>query len=170
MILCRMMDSPGLSKCSSLRLRFITFSILTAGFRIAVLGSNGKCGQPISLLLKMNPLVKSLSLFDIKGRGVGVDLSHICTPARVSEYTGMEHIGTALSQSDIVVIPAGFPRAANNNTHGLDRDSLFDLNAPIVHTLAEEVAKHCPTAMVVIITNPVNSMTPLFAEVMKQNG
>ncbi len=43
-------------------------------------------------------------------------------------------------------------------------------NASIVRDLASAVADHCPKAMICIISNPVNSTVPIFAEVLKQNG
>lgn len=44
----------------------------------------GGIGQPLSLLLKQNPLVTKLSLFDIRGSiGVAADISHVNTPAQV---------------------------------------------------------------------------------------
>lgn len=39
----------------------------------------------------------------------------------------------------------------------MTRDDLFNINAGIVATLAEGIAKHCPQAWVAIISNPVNS-------------
>lgn len=48
--------------------------------------------------------------------------------------------------------PAGVPRKP-----GMTRDDLFNVNAGIVATLVEAIAKHCPTAWVAIISNPVNS-------------
>ena len=48
-----------------------------------MLGAAGGIGQPLSLLLKMNPLVSSLSLYDIANTpGVAADLSHCNTPAQ----------------------------------------------------------------------------------------
>lgn len=46
--------------------------------KVAVLGAAGGIGQPLSLLLKLNPNVDELSLFDVVNvPGVGADLSHI---------------------------------------------------------------------------------------------
>jgi hypothetical protein len=51
--------------------------------QVAVLGAAGGIGQPLSLLLKMNPLVSQLSLYDIANTpGVAADLSHCNTPAQ----------------------------------------------------------------------------------------
>jgi malate dehydrogenase len=65
----------------------------------------------------------------------------------------------------MVVIPAGVPRKP-----GMTRDDLFNTNASIVKGLAEACAKACPNAMFLIISNPVNSTVPIFAEVLKQAG
>lgn len=47
-------------------------------------GASGGIGQPLSLLLKNNPLITELSLYDIVHTlGVAADLSHIDTPAKV---------------------------------------------------------------------------------------
>jgi malate dehydrogenase len=52
--------------------------------KVAVLGAGGGIGQPLSLLLKSNPLVTNLSLYDIKGApGVAADVSHVDTGSEV---------------------------------------------------------------------------------------
>jgi malate dehydrogenase len=52
--------------------------------KVAILGAAGGIGQPLSLLMKLNPLVSSLSLYDIAGTpGVAADVSHINSPALV---------------------------------------------------------------------------------------
>lgn len=52
--------------------------------KVAVLGAGGGIGQPLSLLLKADPLVTSLSLYDIRGApGVAADVSHVDTAGEV---------------------------------------------------------------------------------------
>lgn len=54
-------------------------------FKVAVLGAAGGIGQPLSLLIKMSPLVSDLRLYDIANvKGVAADLSHCNTPAQVT--------------------------------------------------------------------------------------
>ncbi|KAG0292578.1 hypothetical protein BGZ98_002533, partial [Dissophora globulifera] len=53
---------------------------------------------------------------------------------------------------------------------GMSRDDLFKINAGIVRDLAEGVAKNCPGANVLVISNPVNSTVPIVCEVLKQHG
>lgn len=76
--------------------------------KVAVLGAAGGIGQPLSLLLKSNPHIDELSLFDVANTaGVAADLSHISTAARVKAYTGQEQLPDALKGCHLVIIPAG---------------------------------------------------------------
>jgi malate dehydrogenase len=136
--------------------------------KIAVLGAAGGIGQPLSLLLKNQlPKGSELSLYDVAPStpGVAVDLSHIPTDVSVIGYTGDEGLVKAVSGASVVVIPAGMARKP-----GMDRSDLFKFNANIVKGLVEAVAKHAPKACIAIITNPVNTMVPLAAEVLKKAG
>lgn len=49
----------------------------------------------------------------------------------------------------------------------LIRDDLFNTNASIVKGIAEQCAKSCPNACFLVISNPVNSTVPIFADVLK---
>ncbi|CAN6336742.1 unnamed protein product [Urochloa humidicola] len=134
--------------------------------KVAILGAAGGIGQPLALLMKLNPLVSSLSLYDIAGTpGVAADISHINFPALVKGYMGDDQLGEALERSDVVIIPAGVPRKP-----GMTRDDLFNINAGIVKGLCSAIAKHCPNALVNMISNPVNSTVPIAAEVFKKAG
>lgn len=132
--------------------------------KAAVLGAAGGIGQPLSLLLKTCSLVHELALYDVVNTpGVAADLSHIATPAVTTGYLPADDgLQKALEGCDIVVIPAGLPRKP-----GMTRDELFNKNAGIVSALITGVAKWCPKAYVLIISNPVNSTVPIAAEVLK---
>lgn len=135
--------------------------------KAVVLGAAGGIGQPLSLLLKANPAITSLGLFDIVNTpGVAVDLSHIDTPSKVEGYLPPDDgLKKALSGADLVVIPAGVPRKP-----GMTRDDLFKINAGIVRDLATGIATVAPKAFVLVISNPVNSTVPIVAEVFKKHG
>ncbi|CAF0752763.1 unnamed protein product [Didymodactylos carnosus] len=134
--------------------------------KVAVLGASGGIGQPLSLLLKLSPLISDLSLYDIQHtKGVGADLSHIETRAKVKAYVGQEQLGDALKGMELVIIPAGVPRKP-----GMTRDDLFNTNATIVADLISSCAKNCPRALIAIIANPVNSTVPIACEIMKHHG
>lgn len=133
---------------------------------VAVLGAAGGIGQPLSLLLKLSPLVSRLTLYDIAHTpGVAADLSHISTRAQVQGFIGSEQLNACLDGAEVVLIPAGVPRKP-----GMTRDDLFNTNASIVKDLVSAIADTCPNAMICIITNPVNSTVPIASEVMKKKG
>jgi hypothetical protein len=55
--------------------------------KVCVVGGAGGIGQPLSMLLKLNPAVTHVSVFDMVGApGVAADLSHIDTPAKVTGH------------------------------------------------------------------------------------
>lgn len=52
----------------------------------------------------------------------------------------------------------------------MTRDDLFKVNAGIVQTLINGIVKFCPKAIILIISNPVNSTVPIAAEVLQNAG
>lgn len=140
--------------------------------KVTVLGAAGGIGQPLSLLMKLNPRVSELSLYDIRGGpgmynlpprrvkkahsnggnlGVAADLSHINTNSTVNGYNPTpEGLRDALKGAEIVLIPAGVPRKP-----GMTRDDLFNTNASIVRDLAKAAADASPEANILVISNPV---------------
>eukprot|EP00894_Picocystis_sp_ML_P002452 jgi/Pico_ML_1/52969/g3598.t2 len=114
----------------------------------------------------MNSRITDLALYDIGNvAGVAADLSHCNTPNAVAGYQGEENLATCLEGTEVVVIPAGVPRKP-----GMTRDDLFSINAGIVKGLVEACGKHCPKALITIISNPVNSTVPIAAETLKAMG
>jgi malate dehydrogenase len=66
----------------------------------------------------------------------------------------------AISGSGIVVITAGLPRKP-----GMSRMDLIGVNAKIVRSVAEQVVKHAPDAVLIVVSNPLDEMTALAAKV-----
>ncbi|KAI0902250.1 malate dehydrogenase [Annulohypoxylon nitens] len=135
--------------------------------KAVVAGASGGIGQPLSLLLKLSPLVDELALYDVVNTpGVATDLSHISSTAKVTGYLPKDDGGKiAFKDADIIVIPAGIPRKP-----GMTRDDLFNINAGIVKSLIEIAAEVAPKAFILVISNPVNSTVPIAAEVLKAKG
>ncbi|KAI1405792.1 malate dehydrogenase [Hypoxylon fuscum] len=135
--------------------------------KAVVAGASGGIGQPLSLLLKLSPLIDELALYDVVNTpGVATDLSHISSTAKVTGYLPKDDGGkAAFKDADIIVIPAGIPRKP-----GMTRDDLFNINAGIVKSLIEIAADVAPNAYILVISNPVNSTVPIAAEVLKAKG
>jgi malate dehydrogenase len=66
----------------------------------------------------------------------------------------------AIKGSGVVVITAGLPRKP-----GMSRMDLIGVNAKIVRGVAEQVVKHAPDAVLIVVSNPLDEMTALAARV-----
>ncbi|KAI0075415.1 NAD-malate dehydrogenase [Panus rudis PR-1116 ss-1] len=131
--------------------------------KVAVLGAGGGIGQPLSLLLKLDPHVTALNLYDIRGApGVAADVSHVDTNSEVQGFPA-DKLDQALEGVEVVVIPAGVPRK-------MTRDDLFNTNASIVRDLAAAIGRVSPQAHILVISNPVNSTVPIVAATLEKAG
>ena len=136
--------------------------------KITVLGAAGGIGQTLALLLKLHlPTGADLALYDISPTtpGVAVDISHIPTSVSAKGYAGEEGLTEALQDATLVLITAGVARKP-----GMDRADLFNINAGVVKNLVEKIAQVCPAACIGIVTNPVNTLVPIAAEVLRKAG
>jgi malate dehydrogenase len=77
----------------------------------------------------------------------------------VGVTTGVDGSGyDKIAGTDIVVITAGLPRKP-----GMSRMDLIETNAKIVRSVAEQIAKHAPDAVIIVVSNPLDEMTALTA-------
>ena len=98
-------------------------------------------GKPEGLALDMNQS-RSIEGFETK----------IVGATTTAEGGGYE----ATAHSDVVVITAGLPRKP-----GMSRMDLIGVNAGIVRGVAENIAKHSPNAVIIVVSNPLDEMTAL---------
>ncbi|CAH0402891.1 unnamed protein product [Chilo suppressalis] len=131
-------------------------------YKVVVTGATGGVGQPLALLLKMNPLVTKLALFDVTAStpGISEDVAHIDSLAKVTCHVGSNEVVAAIKGADVVIHAASVSRKSG--------PSAFDINARIARDLAIYTAQNAPKAMSVIISSPINSLVPIVSEVMKK--
>ena len=98
-------------------------------------------GKPEGLALDMNQS-RSIEGFETKVIGA----------TTTAEGAGYE----VTANSDVVVITAGLPRKP-----GMSRMDLIGVNAGIVRGVAENIAKHSPQAVIIVVSNPLDEMTAL---------
>jgi malate dehydrogenase len=145
-------------------------------FKVCVCGGAGGIGQPLSLLMGLDPNVGELCIFDLNVAmvppvGVATDLSHLERKCSVKGYSmevgknPIDHLEECLTGCHLVLVPAGVPRKP-----GMSRDDLFKTNAGIAKGIVEACAKFCPNAVLGMIVNPVNSVVPAMAELYKKKG
>ncbi|MFN2519251.1 MAG: malate dehydrogenase [Jatrophihabitantaceae bacterium] len=132
--------------------------------KVTVVGA-GFYGSTTAQRLAEYDVLQTVVLTDIvegKPEGLALDLNQSrpiegFETAVVGATTTPEGDGyEATADSDVVVITAGLPRKP-----GMSRMDLLDVNARIVRGVAENVAKHSPNAVLIIVSNPLDEMTAL---------
>lgn len=136
--------------------------------KIALLGAGGAVGQPLSLLLRLSPLIDTLTLYDRHlAPGVAVDLSHIPCSHDVHGYTAADAgLARALENADIVIVAAG----PGITSEMASRDALFQQSALVMPGLVKSYARSCPRATMLVVTNPINAIVPYIAELLRAHG
>ena len=75
----------------------------------------------------------------------------------LGQTTGADGSGyEVIAGSEVVIVSAGLPRKP-----GMSRMDLIETNAKIVRSVAENVARHAPDAVVIVVSNPLDEMTAL---------
>jgi malate dehydrogenase len=127
--------------------------------KITVVGA-GAVGATCADNIARKELASELVLLDIKegvAEGKAQDLMQTCTllgfDTRISGSTN-DYAKTA--GSDVVVITSGIPRKP-----GMTREELIGTNAGIVKGVCENILKHSPDAIIIVISNPMDTMTYL---------
>jgi malate dehydrogenase len=132
--------------------------------KVTVVGA-GFYGSTTALRLAEYDVFETVVLTDIvegKPEGLALDInqsrsienfeSKIIGATTTADGGGYE----ATANSDVVVITAGLPRKP-----GMSRMDLIGVNAGIVRGVAENVAKHSPNAVIIVVSNPLDEMTAL---------
>ena len=125
--------------------------------KVTVVGA-GNVGATCANVLATREVANEVVLLDIKeGFAEGKALD-IWETAPINLYdtrtVGSTNDYSKTADSDVVVITSGLPRKP-----GMSRDDLIATNAGIVKTVTENVMKHSPEAILVIVSNPLDVMT-----------
>lgn len=127
--------------------------------KITVVGA-GAVGSTCADNIARRALCEELVLLDIKeGIAEGKAMDMMQTSALLdfdTKITGSTNNYTKTAESDVVVITSGIPRKP-----GMTREELIGTNANIVKGVAENILKHSPNAVFVVISNPMDTMTYL---------
>ncbi|MFY0654246.1 MAG: malate dehydrogenase [Cyclobacteriaceae bacterium] len=127
--------------------------------KVTVVGA-GNVGASVAEYVAMKELADEVVILDIKegfAEGKAMDLNQCATlngfNSRVVGTTG-DYSKTA--GSSVVVITSGIPRKP-----GMTREELIGTNAGIVKSVTENLIIHSPDAVLVVISNPMDTMTYL---------
>ncbi|MDF9795591.1 malate dehydrogenase [Catalinimonas alkaloidigena] len=125
--------------------------------KVTVVGA-GNVGATCADVLAYREVANEVVLVDIKeGLAEGKALD-IWEKSPINLYDtrtiGSTNDYSKTAGSDVVVITSGLPRKP-----GMSRDDLIETNAGIVKTVTENVVKHSPEAIIIIVSNPLDVMT-----------
>jgi len=127
--------------------------------KVSVIGA-GAVGATCADVISYRQLTDELVLLDIKeGFAEGKALDIYQTSSLLdfkTKITGTTGDYSKTANSDVVVITSGLPRKP-----GMTREELIGTNANIVKNVTENVLKHSPNAIIIVISNPMDTMTYL---------
>ncbi|HEX3010220.1 MAG TPA: malate dehydrogenase [Bacteroidales bacterium] len=127
--------------------------------KITVIGA-GNVGATCANVMVLKELASEIVLLDIKegvAEGKALDMMQTSTLFGFdTRVTGVTNDYSKTANSDVVVITSGIPRKP-----GMTREELIGINAGIVKNVAENVLKYSPNAILVVISNPMDTMTYL---------
>lgn len=120
----------------------------------------GNVGATCANVLAIKETASEVVLIDIKeglAEGKVLDMFQTETLLDIdTKLTGVTGDYSQTAGSDVVVITSGIPRKP-----GMTREELIGTNAGIVKSVVESVLKYSPDAIVIIVSNPMDTMTYL---------
>jgi len=127
--------------------------------KVTVVGA-GNVGATCANVMVVNEIANEVVLLDIKegiSEGKALDMMQTVTLLGIdSKVVGVTNDYARTADSDVVVITSGLPRKP-----GMTREELIGVNAGIVKSVVDNILKYSPNAILVIISNPMDTMTYL---------
>ncbi|MGV3460857.1 MAG: malate dehydrogenase [Flavobacterium sp.] len=127
--------------------------------KVTVVGA-GNVGATCADVISYRGIASEVVLLDIKegfAEGKAMDIMQCATTTGFNTVvSGSTNDYAKTAGSDVVVITSGIPRKP-----GMTREELIGINAGIVKSVAENVLKHSPEAIIVVVSNPMDTMTYL---------
>ena len=127
--------------------------------KVSVVGA-GAVGASCAEYIAMKNFASEVVLLDIKegfAEGKAMDLMQTASLNGFdTKITGSTNDYSKTADSSVVVITSGIPRKP-----GMTREELIGINAGIVQTVTENLLKFSPNAIVIVVSNPMDTMTYL---------
>ena len=127
--------------------------------KVTIVGA-GNVGASCAEYIAIKRIASEVVLLDIKegfAEEEALDLNQTATTLGFNtRITGVTNDYSATAGSDVVVITSGNPRKP-----GMTREELIGINAGIVQSVAESVLANSPEAIIVVVSNPMDTMTYL---------
>ena len=127
--------------------------------KVTVVGA-GNVGATCANVLAFNEVADEVVMLDVKegvSEGKAMDMMQTAQLLGFdTKVVGCTNDYEKTANSDVVVITSGIPRKP-----GMTREELIGVNAGIVKSVAQNILKYSPNAILVVISNPMDTMTYL---------
>lgn len=127
--------------------------------KISVVGA-GAVGASCAEYIAIKNFASEVVLLDIKegyAEGKAMDLMQTASLNGFdTKITGVTNDYSKTAGSDVVIITSGIPRKP-----GMTREELIGINAGIVKSVASNLIKHSPDTIIIVVSNPMDTMTYL---------
>jgi malate dehydrogenase len=127
--------------------------------KVTIVGA-GNVGATCADVISYRGIASEVVVLDIKegfAEGKAMDIMQCTTNTGFNtQVTGITNDYSKTANSDVVVITSGIPRKP-----GMTREELIGINAGIVKSVVDNVLKHSPNTIVVVVSNPMDTMTYL---------
>ena len=127
--------------------------------KVTIVGA-GNVGATCADAIAYQGMASEVVLLDIKegfAEGKALDMMQTATTLGFNtKITGTTSDYAKTANSDVVVITSGVPRKP-----GMTREELISINAGIVKSVADQVLNHSPDTVIVVVSNPMDTMTYL---------
>ncbi len=127
--------------------------------KVTIVGA-GNVGATCADVISYRGIASEVVLLDIKegfAEGKAMDIMQCATNTGFNtKVSGVTNDYSKTANSNVVVVTSGIPRKP-----GMTREELIGINAGIVKKVVENVLVHSPNAIVVIVSNPMDTMTYL---------
>lgn len=127
--------------------------------KVTVVGA-GAVGASCAEYIAIKDFASEVVLIDIKegyAEGKAMDLMQTASLNSFdTKITGTTNDYSKTAGSDVAVITSGIPRKP-----GMTREELISTNAGIVKSVAENLIKHSPEVIIIVVSNPMDTMTYL---------
>ncbi|HLW63603.1 MAG TPA: malate dehydrogenase [Flavobacterium sp.] len=127
--------------------------------KVTIVGA-GNVGATCADAIAFRRIASEIVLLDIKegfAEGKALDITQTQTTLGFNtRVTGSTNDYSKTAGSDVVVITSGIPRKP-----GMTREELIGINAGIVKGVAENILKYSPDTIIVVVSNPMDTMTYL---------
>lgn len=121
--------------------------------KVSIIGAAGSVGAPVAFYVGASRLADEIVLLGVRQNVLQQHAMDMGTAFSALDVTVRTGTYDDLDGSDVVIDAAGVPQGTIS-----DRMEMLSKNLPVVRHIAQQIKRHCPTAIVITVTNPIDPL------------